>query len=129
MKQHEFMAKVRERGQYGGSRDAEQATMTVLAVLGDRLAAGEHAHLASQLPGELQDVLLRSGDEGESLGVEEFVSRLAKQLGTSQDAARSDAVAVLSTVAEAVTGGRLSQVLSQLQAGYAELFGLAGLSR
>ena len=55
--------------------------------------------------------------------MEQFIDQLAKSLGTSREIARWDASAVLTTVAEAITGGQLNQVLSQLQSGYAELFG------
>jgi hypothetical protein len=49
-------------------------------------------------------------------------------LGASEEAASWDASAVLSTLGEAVTGGELNQVLTQLQPGYAPLFGKPDLA-
>src|SRR6266576_557720 len=55
----EFMAKVRDRGEYTGIEVAAGVmTRTGLARLGQRLADGEAKDLAAQLPVELQDVLL-----------------------------------------------------------------------
>lgn len=123
MRQDEFLAVVRERGEYADNDEAQRVTETVLALLGERLAGGEAKDLASQLPGELQEVLLRAPTEGESYGVEEFLRRAAERLDATSETALWDASAVLSTVADAVSGGELNNVLSQLQAGYAELFG------
>ena len=44
-------------------------------------------------------------------------------LGTTVETARRDVSAVLTTVAEAVTGRELNQVLTQLQPAYAAVFG------
>ena len=123
MKEHEFLAKVRERGSYADQAEAENVSRVVLGVLGERLAGGESAHVAAQLPERLKDALGRGDDAGATFGVEEFVSRVAAALDTSPETAKWDASAVLTTVAEAVTGGQLNQVLSQLPSGYAELFG------
>lgn len=61
--------------------------------------------------------------------MEEFLRRLAAALDGSVESARWDASAVLCTVAEAVTGGQLNQILTQLQPSYAELFGKPELAR
>jgi uncharacterized protein (DUF2267 family) len=118
----EFIAKVRDRGDYADRGEAEHAARTVLWLLGQRLAGGEAKDLAAQLPGQLQETLL-GAPSGGSFGVEEFLRRLADELPATEEAARWDASAVLATVAEAITGGQLNQLLTQLQSGYAELFG------
>lgn len=122
VKYDEFIATVRERGEYADRHEAEQVTRAVLGVLGERLAGGEPKDLAAQLPEELQDSLLEVPGAA-AFGVEEFLRRVAERLPATNETARWDASAVLSTVADAVSGGQLNQVLSQLPSGYAELFG------
>lgn len=128
MKAHEFHARVRERGNYADAQEAQRVTTAVLGLLGQRLAGGESKDLAAQLPLELQAPLLEADASAESIGVQEFCSRVARELGSSEETALWDASAVLTTVAEAVTGGQLNQVLTQLQPGYAQLFGKPDLA-
>lgn len=127
MNRDEFLGKVRERGEYADRAETEHVTHTVLATLGERLGGEEAKDLAAQLPGDLADALPSAGT-GQGYGEEEFLRRVAEQLGASPETARWDASAVLTTVAEAVTGGQLNQVLSRLPSGYAELFGKSELS-
>jgi len=56
------------------------------------------------------------------------VRRAAVELTATEETARWDASAVLSTVAEAVSGGQLNQILSQLPSEYALLFGKPDLA-
>jgi uncharacterized protein (DUF2267 family) len=56
----------------------------------------------------------------DAFGVEEFIRRVP---GASGQTATWDASAVLSTLAETISGGQLNQVLTQLPSGYATLFG------
>ena len=128
MKAHEFYAKVRERGGYESAEEAQRNTTIVLGLLGERLVGGESKDLAAQLPVELQPALLEAGEGAAGIGVEQFLSRAAQALGASEETATWDVSAVLTTVAEAVTGGQLNQVLTQLQPGYAELFGKPDLA-
>jgi uncharacterized protein (DUF2267 family) len=127
MNRDEFLGKVRERGEYADRAETERVTRTVLAALGRRLGGGEANHLAAQLPADLADAV-RSDDTAETYGEQEFLRRLSEQLDATEETARWDASAVLSTVAEAVTGGQLNQLLTQLPSGYAELFGKPELS-
>lgn len=53
MKSDEFLAKVRDRGEYASHEEAADVTRTILARLGERLTGGEAKDLASQLPAEL----------------------------------------------------------------------------
>lgn len=123
MRHDEFLAKVRERGQYEDHAEAERVTAVVLGLLGSRLTRGEAEDLAAQLPAGTKDSLLADPEAQGGFGVEEFVDQVAGRLETTPETARWDASAVLSTVADSVTGGQLNQVLNQLQSGYAELFG------
>ena len=128
MKTHEFLAKVRDRGNYDDAREAERVTRAVLGVLGERLVGGENEHLAAQMPQELKQPLLDAPSSGDGFGVEQFLARTADALGTTPEVATWDASAVLTTVAEAVPGGQVNQVLTQLQPAYAALFGKPDLA-
>ena len=64
----------------------------------------------------------------ETYGEREFLRRVAIRLGATEETAIWDASAVLTTLAEAVTGGQLNQLLTQLPSGYAVLFGKPDLS-
>lgn len=127
MRYDEFLAKVREHGEYADQVEADRTTRLVLGLLGRRLVDGERKDLAAQLPGELQDAVLTAAPQ-EAFGVEEFLRRLAHQLPATEETARWDASAVLTTLAEAVSGGELNQILTQLPAGYAPLFGKPDLA-
>ena len=128
MKSDQFLARVRQLGDYPDSAQAEQVSTVVLGELGARLSGGERDNLAAQLPAELAPALTESSQPGGRYGVEEFVHRVGQRLGTADETARWDASAVLSTVSQAVSGGELNDVLSQLPAGYAALFGKPDLA-
>lgn len=134
MKADDFLAKVRERGEFADQEEARLVTATVLGVLAERLAGDEPGNLAAQLPAGIDElvtdelVTAQEHSSRESFGVEEFLRRVAAALNGSPESAKWDASAVLCTTAEAVTGGQLNQVLTQLQPGYAELFGVPQLA-
>jgi uncharacterized protein (DUF2267 family) len=122
----EFLAQVRDRGEYYSQEEAEQVSTAVLRVLAARITPEEAGDLAAQLPAPLDDVLHGEPGRPESLGREEFLRRVAEQTGTRPRTAEWDASAVLSTVADVVPGGEVDHLLSELPAGYAELFGRPG---
>ncbi|WP_229894869.1 DUF2267 domain-containing protein [Streptomyces galilaeus] len=96
----EFLAGVRERGEYGGQDEAAQVTETVLRVLAQRITPGEVDDLAAQQPGPLGQTLADARPEqAESFGMEEFCRRVADAVGARPRTAEWDAGAVLSTVA------------------------------
>lgn len=124
----EFLALVRDRGEYDSSKEAERVSRAVLTVLANRIPPGEAQELSAQLPAPLRPAA-RSGDgRPGSFGVDEFCRRVAQRVGGHLRTAEWDASAVLSTVAEAVPGGELNQLLSQLPSGYATMFGKPELS-
>ncbi|WP_028813659.1 DUF2267 domain-containing protein [Streptomyces flavidovirens] len=129
MRHDEFLARVRERGEYANQEEAAQVTKAVLDVLAHRITPGEVKDLAAQLPAPLKAALQANGDQRvKSYGVEEFCRRVAERTGARPRTAQWDASAVLSTLAEAVSPGELNQIISQLPSGYAVLFGKPDLS-
>ncbi|CAL9385279.1 MULTISPECIES: DUF2267 domain-containing protein [unclassified Streptomyces] len=129
MKYDEFLARVRERGEYKDNDEAAHVTNAVLEVLAQRISPGEVRDLASQLPGPLGQVLVNAApQQARSFGIEEFLRRVAERTGARPRTAEWDAGAVLSTLGDAVTGGELNQIISQLPSSYAALFGKADLA-
>ncbi|MFD5453017.1 DUF2267 domain-containing protein [Streptomyces sp. NPDC003470] len=129
MKYDGFLAHVRERGEYKDQDEAADVTNAVLEVLAQRISAGEVKDLASQLPGPLREVLGHATpQQARSFGIEEFYRRVAERTHARPRTAEWDASAVLSTVADAVTGGELNQIISQLPSSYAVMFGKPDLA-
>ncbi|ELS50901.1 DUF2267 domain-containing protein [Streptomyces viridochromogenes] len=128
MRLAEFLAQVHDRGEYRSQEEAEHVSTAALKVLGTRITAEEAEDLAAQLPAPLSDVLREGGGPAESFGCEEFLRRVAQHTGARPRTAEWDAGAVLSTVADAVSGGQVDHLLSQLPTEYAELFGRPGRS-
>ncbi|MFI5683096.1 DUF2267 domain-containing protein [Streptomyces sp. NPDC051636] len=129
MKCDEFLARVRERGEYTGRDEAQKIAEEVLGVLATRISPGEVEDLASQMPAPLGQTLIGAKrQQAENFGIEEFYRRVAERTGARPRTAQWDASAVLSTVADAVSGGELNQVISQLPSSYAVLFGKADLA-
>lgn len=124
----EFLSLVRERGEYDSRAEAERVSTAVLMVLANRITPGEAKDLAAQLPAPLSSAAQPDDQRPTSFGVDEFCRRVAELVGGHPRTAEWDASAVLSTVAEAVSGGELNQLLSQLPSGYAALFGKPELS-
>ncbi|GAA1549505.1 DUF2267 domain-containing protein [Actinomadura kijaniata] len=127
MHDHEFLARVRERGGYADQDEARRVTVAVLQVLAERVTAGEARDLAAELPGSLAGALAPGRGSADRFGVEEFCRRVSGRVGGGSRAAGRDAGAVLSTVADAVPPGELDHLTGRLPAGYAALFGRAGL--
>ncbi|MGW0812998.1 DUF2267 domain-containing protein [Streptomyces viridiviolaceus] len=119
----EFLARVRDRGEYHSRDESEQVSTAVLWVLASRIDPEEAAGLAERLPAPLDDALRLERGRPESFGREEFLRRVAQQTGARPRTAEWDAGAVLSTVADAVPDGQLDHLLAQLPADCAELFG------
>ncbi|MGX1274294.1 DUF2267 domain-containing protein [Streptomyces phaeoluteigriseus] len=129
MKRDEFLARVRERGEYHSQDEARLITERVLDVLSERISPGEVKDLASQLPAPFGQALTAvEHEQAEDFGIEEFYRRVAERSGARPRTAQWDAGAVLSTVADAVSGGELNQVISGLPSSYAVLFGRADLA-
>jgi len=122
MKYDDFLKRVGERTGATSPDEAEQTAVTVLQVLSERLAGGESKDLLSQLPKELKE-RVRPVPEAEPLDPDEFVERVASELGISPEEARERVRGVFDVLRDAVTPGELEDVLSQLDREYAELIG------
>lgn len=129
MNHDEFVAAVHESGDYADRREAEEVATWVLEVLARRLPREAANDLAVQLPDPLAKAVQRRGEQpSETFGVEEFLRQIAERIGARPGTAEWDASAVLSTLADAVSGEQLNQILSLLPSGYAPLFGKPGLA-
>lgn len=120
-----FIAQVTEHGGPTDRTHADAAAKQVLAAIGQRLAGNEPHDLASQLPTELQDPLLRatsSAEIGDDL--DDFLRRVADREGhgCSPENALAHARAVLATIASFVSAGEIQDLRAQLPAGYTPLF-------
>lgn len=125
----EFVAAVCERGEYADQREAEEVAIWVLEVFARCLPRERANDLAAQLPDPLAKALQQHGDQpAETFAVEEFVRQVAERVGARPGTAEWDASAVLSTLADAISGAQLRQLLSLLPSGYAALLGQPGLA-
>ncbi|MER6026128.1 DUF2267 domain-containing protein [Streptomyces sp. NPDC001851] len=123
MRLEEFLAQVRERGEYRSREEAEQVCEAVLWVLATRISPEDADELAARLPAPLDEALHLDRGRPESFDCDEFLRRVSVQTGARPRTAEWDADAVLSTVADAVPDPQLDHLLSQLPARYAEYFG------
>jgi uncharacterized protein (DUF2267 family) len=126
VKQDEFIKAVAERAEISRG-DAETATTTALATLGERLDPGEATDLAAQLPGELGGPLRRAVRDPEVFSAADFIHRVAERRGIAPNDAEKRVRAVMATLQEAVSAGEVEHVLSQLPTDYLEL--MAGTHR
>lgn len=127
MHEDEFLAHVRERADLASTDEARGATEAVLRVLGARLTEPEAEDLAAQLPAAFRSALTsQRGTEPEAFDAEAFVDRLAdREAGDGRvdsSDAEAHARAVMSVLADAVTGGELADIRAQLPGGYERLF-------
>lgn len=120
----EVIAKVNSELGLGDTTRASEIVAATLELLGQRLAGGEPADLAAQLPEELKEPLTRHTGGAEEFDVDEFLRRLAQREGhgVSPEQARDHASVVLNTISSFVSRGEVSNVWSQLPAGYTLLF-------
>ncbi len=104
---------------------AEMAVQATLATLGERITGGEAGDLASQLPAEIKSPLdLKSEEEAaEDFSLQEFYRRVAEREGSDIATAGIHASAVIKTLREAVTGGEVDDIHSQLPQEFDPLFG------
>lgn len=118
MQFNEFLGQVQHQAQLPSLGHALSATRATLTTLGERLAGGEAAHVAAQLPREISH-FLTGGDaaslgSGQRFGLDEFIARVAMREGTGLPLAAYHAQAVMHVLDDAVSPGEMAQVRQQL---------------
>lgn len=121
LKHDEFIEAVEARALFKNTTDAEKTIRFVLELLGRRLARGEAADLAEELPPELRSFVLQSIN-AEGFGLEEFLTRLGVKEGISLSEAERRARAVLTVIAENISPGELDDILTELPEELRDLF-------
>jgi len=124
MKQHEIVSAVAQSTGISVHELAERAVRATLVVLGARLAGGQTAHLASQLPAAFADAMPSDGP-GERFDLAEFYRRVAQAEGEgcTPEQARQHARAVLAALKVGLGGHEYDHMASQLPPEYADLLG------
>jgi uncharacterized protein (DUF2267 family) len=130
MRWTEFVADVRERGQYGSAEEAERIVRVVLTALGGFLPGPERDGLARLLPQEAAAALCGPVPGHHTPAARDFVDGVAGRLGDATPmTARWDVGSVLSAVADAAADdAAVDRVVAALPAGWALLFGRGRLT-
>lgn len=118
MQFREFLGQVQHRAELPTLGHALSATRATLETLGERLAGGEPAQLAAQLPREIAHLVTlgspSSMGSGQRFNIDEFINRVSLREGVEPPQAAHHAQAVLQVLASAVSPGEMAQVRSQL---------------
>jgi uncharacterized protein (DUF2267 family) len=120
MKYNEILEALQERAGIEDRYEAERTLDTVLRALSDRLTGDEADDLLAQLPSQLQQTIPVTRAVM-PMTPQEFVERVARQLGIGEDEARERVRAVFAVLRQAVTRGEFEDVLAQLDPEYADL--------
>ncbi len=112
-----FLKLLQARG--GLTRElAENAAASVMCILEQHLAGGEIDDLEAQLPHRLRELLQRCpvhhGAPPQRFGREEFLQRVADDLGVELDEAEHLTHVVFETVRDWLSEGEIEDVASQL---------------
>jgi uncharacterized protein (DUF2267 family) len=106
--------------------EAERAAVSVLCVLEQRLFGEEAAHLEAQLPGKLQDLLIRCerhlGKPASKFGREGFLQMVSEDLDVDSLEAERKIRAVFTAVRDQVSEGEIEDVIGQLPTDLRELW-------
>ena len=120
MKYDRMVKAVEERAGLGDWAESERTLRVVVQALSDRLLGGESDDLLAQLPEPLKSEITVT-PLADPMNPQEFVERVARDLGLPEEQARDRVRAVFSTLHEAVTEGEWEEVVGQLDRAYAEL--------
>ena len=106
--------------------EAERAAVSVLCVLEQRLFGEEAAHLEAQLPGKLQDLLIRCerhlGRPASKFGKDGFIQMVSEDLDVDSLEAERKIRAVFTAVRDQVSEGEIEDVIGQMPADMRELW-------
>ena len=128
MKYNEFLGKVQHQARLGSESDTVSAVRATLETLGERLAGGQAAHTAAQLPEEI-GYYLKQAKRNESFELDTFYNRVAKRESVDYPDAVYHAKVVMSVLEEALTPGEMRDLRAQLPDEYNDLFELDGGGR
>jgi uncharacterized protein (DUF2267 family) len=120
VKYDQMVKAVEERTGLADRAEAERTLRVVVQALSDRLLGGEADDLLAQLPEPLKSEI-RITPDADPMNPQEFVERVALDLGLPQDEARDRVRATFSVLHEAVTEGEWEEVVGQLDKQYAAL--------
>lgn len=122
----EFLKDLCRRGNYDEAF-AEQAAVSVLCALEQRIVEGEAKDLESQLPRKLVGLLQRCERHEDlrprDLHREKFIQLVAQDLGKDAAEAETAVRTVFQTLREKVAEGEIDQVIHQLPADLRDLWG------
>jgi uncharacterized protein (DUF2267 family) len=121
MKYDEFLQEVERHTGIAEREEAERTAVTVLQLLCDRLTGDEGWDLLAQLPAQLKKAVTLT-EAPLRMTPDEFVDRVARQLGIPAEEARGRVRGVFAVLREAVSRGELEDVILQLDPEYADLF-------
>lgn len=120
MKYDRMVKGVDERAGLGDWAEAERTLRVVIQALADRLLGDEADDMLAQLPEPLKSEITVT-PQADPMNPQEFVRRVAGDLGLQEDEARDRVRAVFATLHDAVTEGEWEEVVGQLDRKYSEL--------
>lgn len=122
MQYQEFVERVESRITPAQTAAAELAIASTLATLGERITGGEAEDIAAQLPEELKGPLYdRETGDAQEFSLDEFYERVARREDVSVKEATEHVAAVMRVLREALSGGEVEDVISQLPAEFEPL--------
>jgi uncharacterized protein (DUF2267 family) len=123
MNKTEFMRRVQDRLGLVDMAEADSATRSVLAALGDRITDDEAKDLASQLPKDLSEFVRQRIGPVQKMDVDTFIGRIQSDLDIDTwDHAANVATGVFSVLKDAVSEGEWEDVASHLPRELKEMF-------
>jgi uncharacterized protein (DUF2267 family) len=120
----DLIRRVQQLAQFDDPAKAERAVRATLRALTDHLSRGEARDLSQQLPSEFSRDLRKPKEFARAVPLPEFLSRIGKQLGVSEDDAGLIAGAVMLTLREAIDRKELQDIFAQLPEEYDLFFHL-----
>ena len=126
MQENEFLNAVQQRTGLESRDQAYTITSAVLGVFGQRITQGEAENIASQLPTQMDNVLISETPEAEEFSADEFVSRVDDRVATLSDATASNTEhyirGVMTVLGDAVSGSELEDARNQLPSEFDSLY-------
>ena len=113
MNHDEFVGQVQHRAHLPSRGDAETIIRATLETLRDRLQPKAAAHLAAQLPAEINRHL-RGGTLFEHLSLHDFYERVAEREQAGTDKAVFHARCVIDVVRDAISPGAVRKLEKQM---------------